>query len=31
MVEMKIVNGKGVEINPDKILKKDEWTNFELT
>ena len=31
IVNMKIINGKGVEINPDKVLKKDEWTNFELT
>ena len=31
IVEMKIINKKGVEINPDKILKKDDWTNFELT
>lgn len=31
IVEMKIINGKGVEVNPNKVLKKDSLTNFKLT
>jgi len=31
IVEMKIINKKGIEVNPEKVLKKDSWTNFELT
>ncbi|MDO8623466.1 MAG: gas vesicle protein GvpD, partial [archaeon] len=31
IVELKIINGKGIEINPDKILKKTGENNFSLT
>lgn len=31
IVEMKIINKKGVEINPNKILKKSHKNNFSLT
>ncbi|PIN95306.1 hypothetical protein COU56_02040, partial [Candidatus Pacearchaeota archaeon CG10_big_fil_rev_8_21_14_0_10_31_9] len=31
IVEMKIINGKGVEVNPNKILKKTGKNNFSLT
>jgi circadian clock protein KaiC len=31
IVEMKIINGKGLEVNPDKILKKTKKDNFSLT
>ena len=31
IVEMKIINGKGLEVNPDKILKKTGKNNFSLT
>lgn len=31
IVEMKIVNGKGIEVNSDKILKKTKEANFNLT
>ncbi len=31
IVELKIINGKGLEINPEKILRKDKQTNFSLT
>jgi len=31
IVEMKIINGKGIEVHPDKILKKTGKMNFNLT
>ncbi|MBU4086281.1 MAG: RAD55 family ATPase [Nanoarchaeota archaeon] len=31
IVEFKIINGKGLEVNPDKILKKTGANNFSLT
>jgi KaiC/GvpD/RAD55 family RecA-like ATPase len=31
IVEMKIIDKKGVEVNPDKILKKTKGGNFSLT
>jgi len=31
IVEMKIINGKGLEVNPEKILKKTGANNFSLT
>lgn len=31
IVEMKILNKKGVEVNPNKILKKSNKSNFSLT
>ncbi|NCN99392.1 hypothetical protein GW923_04415 [Candidatus Pacearchaeota archaeon] len=31
IVEMKIMNKKGVEVNPNKILKKSRKSNFSLT
>jgi len=31
IVEFKIINGKGIEVNPDKILKKTKDSNFSLT
>ena len=31
IVEMKIIDGKGIEVNPDKILKKTGKNNFSLT
>ena len=31
IVEFKIINGKGIEVNPDKILKKTGKNNFSLT
>ncbi len=31
IVELKIINKKGVEVNPDKILKKDKDNSFSLT
>ena len=31
IVELKIINKKGIEVNPDKILKKDKNNSFTLT
>jgi len=31
IVELKIVDGKGIEINPNKVLKKAKKANFSLT
>ncbi|HDK42549.1 MAG TPA: hypothetical protein ENG87_04165 [Candidatus Pacearchaeota archaeon] len=31
IVELKIIQGKGLIINPNKILKKDKKINFKLT
>ena len=31
VVEMRIINGKGVEINPNKIIKKESKGNFKFT
>ncbi len=31
IVDLKIINKKGIVINPNKILKKDKTTNFNLT
>lgn len=31
IVELKIINKKGVEVNPEKILKKSRKNNFSLT
>jgi len=31
IVELKIINKKGLEVNPNKILKKSHKSNFSLT
>jgi len=31
IVELKIINKKGVEVNPNKVLKKSHRSNFSLT
>jgi len=31
IVELKIMNKKGIEVNPNKVLKKSKKSNFSLT